>query len=272
MTTATLFLGIAAFLSLAMGAAWLAVARGAKSGWVDAAWSFLVGIAGVAVALAPVEGWPADPQRSALVAVAAALWSLRLGLYIAIRTLRGGEDPRYAALKEEWGTGWQARLFGFLQIQAAAAFLLATTIFLAARNPAPGLQWSDLAGMALLVAAVAGEGVADAQLARFRRDPANRGKVCDAGLWGLSRHPNYFFQWLGWTGYAVVAIGPSGAWPWGWAALAGPAFMYWLLTRASGIPPLEAHMMRSRGQAYADYRGRVNAFWPGPQRAEEKHE
>lgn len=266
MTLATLFLGIAVFLSLAMGAVWLAVASGAKSGWVDAVWSFLVGIAGVAVALAPVEDWPADPQRRVLVALAAALWSLRLGLHIVARTLRGGEDPRYAAQKEKWAEGWRSRMFGFLQIQAAAAFLLATTIFLAARNPVPGLQWSDLAGIALLAAAVAGEGVADAQLARFRRDPANRDRVCDTGLWSLSRHPNYFFQWLGWGGYAVVAIGPSGAWPWGWAALAGPVFMYWLLTRASGIPPLEAHMMRSRGPAYADYRERVNAFWPGPQK------
>jgi len=265
MTLATLFLGIAAVLVLAMSAAWLAVSRGAKSGWIDATWSFLVGASGVAVALAPVEGWTGDPWRQAIVALVAGLWSLRLGLHIAIRTAHGGEDPRYAALKEEWGESWRGRLFGFLQIQSAAAFLLATTIFLAARNPAPVLQWSDLAGIALLAAAIAGEGVADAQLARFRRDPNSHGKVCDIGLWGLSRHPNYFFQWLGWTGYALVAIGPAGGWLWGWAALAGPLFMYWLLTRASGIPPLEAHMMSSRGQAYADYRKRVNAFWPGPQ-------
>jgi len=268
MTPATLFLGLAILLSLGMAAVTLAVLRGAKSGWVDAVWSFLVGIAGVAAALAPVEGWPGDPQRRALVAIAAALWSLRLGLHIAARTLRGGEDPRYAALREEWGDDWRSRMFRFLQIQAAVAFLLATTMFLAARNPASGLQWSDFAGLAVLLAAVAGEGVADAQLARFRRDPANKGKVCDAGLWGLSRHPNYFFQWLGWVGYAVVAIGPSGTWPWGWAALAGPVFIYWLLTRASGIPPLEAHMLRSRGRAFAEYSERVNAFWPGPRKRE----
>lgn len=261
MTMATLFLAVAAVLSLGMSAAWLAVVRGAKSGWVDATWSFLVGAAGLGVALAPVEGWESE-GRASLVAVVAAAWSLRLGLYIVARTQRGGEDPRYATLKEEWGEEWRGRLFGFLQIQAAAALLLATTIFLAARNPADFPNWSDVAGLALLVLAVSGEGLADAQLARFRRDPANRGKVCDAGLWGMSRHPNYFFQWLGWTGYAVIAIGPDGAWPWGWAALAGPAFMYWLLTRASGIPPLEDHMMRSRGAAYADYRKRVNAFWP----------
>lgn len=264
MPAAVLFLGLAVVLSLGMTLAWLAVTRGAKSGWVDAVWSFLVGAAGVAVALAPVDGWEGEPLRAGIVAAVAGIWSLRLGLHIVARTAGGGEDPRYAALKEEWGDNWRARLFAFLQIQAAAAFLLATTIFLAARNPAPTFQWSDLAGIALLAVAVAGEGIADAQLSRFRRDPANKGKVCDIGLWGLSRHPNYFFQWLGWTGYAVVAIGPSGTWLWGWGSLAGPAFMYWLLTRASGIPPLEDHMMCSRGQAYADYRKRVNAFWPVP--------
>lgn len=263
MTPATLFLGIALLLSLGMSTVWLAVVRGAKSGWVDAVWSCLVGAAGVTVALVPLEGWVGDRTRSALVATAAALWSLRLGLHIVLRTRGGGEDPRYATLKQEWGEDWRGRMMRFLQIQAAAALLLATTIFLAARNPVPGLQWSDLAGIAVLAIAVAGEALADAQLSRFRADPANRDKVCDTGLWGLSRHPNYFFQWLGWAGYALVAIGPAGAWPWGWAALAGPTFIYWLLTRASGIPPLEAHMLRSRGQAYAAYRRRVNAFWPG---------
>jgi len=263
---ATLFVGLAVLVSLVMAAMALAVSRGAKSGWIDAVWSFLVGAAGIAAALVPVDGWEGDPLRRFAVAAVAATWSLRLGLHIAARTLHGGEDPRYAALIDQWGEGWRGRMFGFLQIQAGVAFLLATTIFLAARNPTPSPQWSDFAGIALLAAAIAGEGIADAQLARFRRDPANRGKVCDVGLWGLSRHPNYFFQWLGRTGYAVVAIGPCGDMLWGWAALAGPIFMYWLLTRASGIPPLEEHMMRSRGQPYADYRKRVNAFWPGPQR------
>jgi len=265
MTPATLFIGIAVLLSLAMTVAWLVVVRGARSGWIDASWSFFVGIAGVAAALMPVEGWEGDWPRRIGVAGVAAAWSLRLGLHIASRTMRGGDDPRYAALRQEWGHDWNGRLFVFLQIQAAAAFLLATTIFLAARNPVPVVQWSDLAGLVVLAAAIAGEGVADAQLTRFARNPANRGMVCDVGLWGLSRHPNYFFQWLGWMGYAIVAIGPFGMWPWGWAALAGPAMMYWLLTRASGIPPLEAHMLRSRGPAYADYQDRVNAFWPGPQ-------
>ena len=265
MTAAGLLILLAVAISSAMTAVWFAVLKGATSGWIDAIWSFLVGAAGMVVSLAPIDGWEGDWQRRVVVTIVAVLWSFRLGLHILRRTLQGGEDPRYAKLREEWGESWRSRLFLFLQIQAAAALLLAATVFIAARNPATGLQWSDVAGIVILVMAVVGEGVADAQLARFRANPANKAKVCDEGLWSLSRHPNYFFQWLGWTGYAVIAIGPSGAWELGWLALAGPAFMYWLLVHVSGIPPLEAHMQRSRGSAFAAYANRVNAFWPGPQ-------
>ncbi|HEV7322204.1 MAG TPA: DUF1295 domain-containing protein [Ensifer sp.] len=263
MAAAELFATLAAVLSLAMTLAWLFVVRGEKSGWVDATWSFMVGLAGIAAALVPISGFEGNPQRRLIVAVIAGLWSFRLGLHILIRTRRGGEDPRYANLRQEWGDAWKYCLWFFLQIQAAAALLLSSTVFLAARNPGQGLQWSDLAGVAVLFFAVCGEGLADAELSRFRDDSANKDKVCDIGLWSLSRHPNYFFQWLGWAGYAVIAIGPAGAWSWGWAALVGPAFMYWLLVHVSGIPPLEAHMKRSRGIAFAAYARRVNAFWPG---------
>jgi steroid 5-alpha reductase family enzyme len=268
MTAAVLFLLLAAAAGLVMTVVWFAVVKGATSGWVDAVWSFLVGATGITAALVPVIGWEGDWQRRLLIAAAAGFWSCRLGVHILRRTLQGGEDPRYARLREEWGESWRLRLFLFLQIQAAAALLLIATIFIAARNPAVGLQWSDVAGIAILAMAVIGEGVADAQLSRFRGKTANKGKVCDQGLWSRSRHPNYFFQWLGWCGYAVIAVGPVGDWGWGWLALAGPAFMYWLLVHVSGIPPLEAHMMRSRGAAFAAYVTRVNAFWPGLKKRE----
>ncbi|MEO3387045.1 DUF1295 domain-containing protein [Mesorhizobium sp. CAU 1741] len=266
MATAALFLAVAVALSLVMTLAWLLVVRGGRSGWIDAVWSFAVGGAGVVVALAPLDGWQVYPLRTTLVAGLAAAWALRLGLHIVQRTAKGGEDPRYVALREEWGGRWKMRLLWFLQIQAAAALLLAATIFLAAHNPEQGLRAGDIIGVLVLAAAVLGEGIADAQLTRFKQDPANKGKVCDAGLWSVSRHPNYFFQWLGWVGYAVIAIDLSGAYPWGWAALIGPAFMYWLLVHVSGVPPLEAHMVQSRGDAFRAYQRRVNAFWPGPQR------
>src|SRR5579863_8713627 len=123
-------------LSLLMAAAWLAQRRTGQSGWIDAAWSLAVGFVGAALALAPI-GPERLAGRQALVACLALLWSLRLGLHIAARTRRGGEDPRYKALADEWGEDFPRRLFWFLQIQAAAGFPLVVTILAAAQNPAP---------------------------------------------------------------------------------------------------------------------------------------
>lgn len=257
-----LILGLGAFLSLAMAGAWMIARRPGLSGWTDAIWSFALGVGAVAGALAPIDGAPGG--RNWMVAALAGFWSLRLGSHIAARTRRHGEDPRYNDLRQQWGAAFDKRLFQFLQIQAMAAWLLVLSVMAAARNPASFPAWSDWAGAGLLLVAVLGEGAADRQLASFKASGAKG--VCDVGLWGWSRHPNYFFEWLGWAGHAVIAIGPMGGWPWGWAALSGPAFMYWLLVKASGIPPLEAHMLRSRGDAYRAYQARVSAFWPWPPR------
>lgn len=256
-------------LSLIMTAAWALVVSGAKSGWVDAIWTFAVGAVGAIAALTTISSWEAHAPRQWLVAALIALWSLRLGLHIVSRTLNGGEDPRYATLRKEWGDGYRARLFWFLQIQAAAALVLVVTALIASKNPAAALGLGDMLGVIVLAIAIIGEGVADAQLARFRRTNAGSGRVCDIGLWGLSRHPNYFFEWLVWVAFAVIAIDLAGQYWWGLIALAGPAFMYWLLVHVSGIPPLEQHMLRSRGDAFRDYQQRVNAFWPGPQHQSE---
>lgn len=263
-----LILALALACALLMTAAWAVAESTGQSGWVDSIWSFTVGVVGVAAALMPVAGSPGISARQALVAALVALWSLRLGIHIGLRTRGGGDDPRYADLRDTWGEDARTQLFLFLQIQAACAFLLVVSILVAARNPAPGLGPLDALGVCVLLTAVLGEGVADRQLTRFRADPAHRGKVCDVGLWGVSRHPNYFFQWLGWLAYAVIALNGVGHYPWGWLALSGPAFMYALLVHVSGIPPLEAHMLRSRGKAFRAYQARVNAFFPGPMRQE----
>jgi steroid 5-alpha reductase family enzyme len=266
MGTVSAILLIAVCLSATMMAAFFVAVGSGRSGWIDAIWSFAVGIFGAVAALLTFTGGEITP-RQWLVAGLALAWSLRLGIHIAARTSGGGDDPRYSQLKQEWGVDFRSRLFWFLQIQAAAAFLLVLSIAAAAHNPAPIFGPGDWAGIVLMLVAVGGETLADRQLTAFRADPANKGKVCDAGLWGLSRHPNYFFEWLGWFAYAAIAIDLSGGYTWGWAALAGPILMYWLLVHVSGIPPLEAHMLRSRGERFRRYQARVNAFWPGPPRA-----
>ncbi|MFT0861236.1 DUF1295 domain-containing protein [Ancylobacter sp. G4_0304] len=262
MSPALALLTVAVALSLTMAAAWLSAERSGNHGWVDTIWSFSTGAAGVAAALLPggTEAWA---PRQLLVAVLVALWALRLGGHILTRTLSGHDDPRYAALRKEWGQSASFRLFVFLQIQALAAFALVLAVMAAAHQPAPHWRIGDGLGVALFLIAVAGEALADRQLARFRANPANRGRICDQGLWGTTRHPNYFFEWLGWVAYPVIAIDFTGNYSWGFAALVAPLLIYVLLVHASGIPPTEAHMLRTRGEAFRAYQRRVNAFWPG---------
>lgn len=253
---------IAVALSLLMTAAWAAQRLTGHSGWVDVTWSLAVGSCGVLAALLPSSG--AIDARRFVVGGLIALWALRLGWHIAKRTHGGEDDPRYAALIRQWGkdAGWQ--LFLFLQIQALAAFVLVVAVRWAAINPAPFASLSDYAGIALLLVAVGGEGIADAQLAQFGK--AHKKAVCDTGLWRWSRHPNYFFEWLGWCAWAALAVTPAE--PWSLTALAAPMLMYALLVHVSGIPPLEAHMLASRGEAFKAYQSRVSAFFPLPPKPE----
>lgn len=118
-------------------------------------------------------------------------------------------------------------------------------------------------------AAVSGETVADRQMKAFASDPANRGKVCDQGLWAWSRHPNYLFEWLGWFAYPVLAIDLAGAYPQGWWALLAPILMFGVLRFGTGVPPLEAHMLRTRGDAFRAYQARTAVFLPRPPRPKE---
>ena len=259
-------------MSVGMSIGWACQRAWNNGGWTDAFWSLSVGVVGVAAALAPLDAWAAPSVRQMAVAGLVGAWSLRLGLHIAARAKEGPEDARYGALRQEWGPAFQSRMFVFLQTQAGAGAFLVVTIAAAAHNPAPGLRWTDLCGMALLALSIVGAGAADAQLRRFRHDPANRGGVCDVGLWAWSRHPNYVFEWLGWCAYAVIALDFTGGYLIGWAALSGPALIYYLLRYVSGVPLLEAAMLRSRGEAYVAYQQRVGPFFPrfpgpGPSRA-----
>jgi steroid 5-alpha reductase family enzyme len=253
--------GIAVSLSVLMAIAWAVQQRTGNSGWVDTIWTFAVGLVGAGSALWPVGGAEPNP-RQWLVAALVAIWSLRLGLHIAARSAGITDDPRYAAFASEWGVDSPRRMFIFLQNQGFGSIPLVFAIFLAARFPDPALRLQDALGALILVAGMSGEALADAQLKRFRRDPANKGRVCDAGLWRWSRHPNYFFEWFGWLAYPVIAISPD--YGWGWASLLAPAFMYWILVHVTGIPPLEQQMLRSRGERYRDYQSRTSAFFPRP--------
>jgi steroid 5-alpha reductase family enzyme len=248
-------------LALAMTGAWVLQRALENAGWVDAVWSASTGIVGAACALVPAAGGTIG-WRPVLVAVMAASWSARLAWHIAQRTRGAPEDARYAEFRREWGSGFQARLFWFLMIQAAAAWILVVAILVAARNPAPAPAPADALGVLILLGAVAGEAIADRQLHAFRQ--RGSGGICDTGLWSWSRHPNYFFEFLGWCAYPVIAIDLSGRYPAGFLALLGPGLMFWLLRYVSGVPPLEKSMLARRGDAFRAYQARVSAFIPWP--------
>jgi steroid 5-alpha reductase family enzyme len=254
-------LGIALSLSILMALAWMVQQRTGNSGWVDTIWTFSLGLTGAGSALWPAAGAPSN-ARQWLVAGLVAAWSLRLGSHIAVRTAGITDDPRYAAFAAEWGVDSPRKMFVFLQNQGFGSIPLVFAIFVAAHFPDARLRLQDYLGVLILLTGIAGEALADAQLKKFRNDPGNKGFVCDAGLWRWSRHPNYFFEWFCWLAYPVIAI--STDYEWGWASLLAPVFMYWILVYVTGIPPLEAQMLRSRGERYRAYQSRTSAFFPLP--------
>jgi steroid 5-alpha reductase family enzyme len=253
-------MGLSAALSVIMAIAWLVWRASQNSGWVDTIWTFGLGLVGIIGAVTTgTMGF-----HNGLVAAMAAIWSLRLGLHIARRTSGITDDPRYAKLVQDWGADASRQMFWLLQKQAIVSIPLALSMWLAANGSAPMAQ--SVIAILIFGVAVVGEAVADEQLRRFRHDPANKRKICDAGLWSLSRHPNYFFEWLGWLAYPVLAIDLTGNDLWGCFALLAPLCMYWLLVYVSGIPPLEQHMLANRGEAFRRYQMTTNVFFPGPPR------
>lgn len=244
-----------AVAAVSMAALWAAQRRTRNAGVVDVAWSFATGALGAAFALAADGAWP----RRLIVAGLAAAWGVRLGLHLWVRVGREAEDGRYQQMRREWGADADRRLLIFFQLQALAAVAFALPMLAAGRSVAP-LGVLDVAGIALWLIGLGGEAVADAQLAAFRADPRNRGRVCQRGLWHYSRHPNYFFEWLHWWSYAALAVS-SPLW---WLPLAAIVAMGYTITRVTGIPPTEAQAIRSRGDAYRAYQRTTSPFVPWP--------
>jgi steroid 5-alpha reductase family enzyme len=276
-----LILGAALFgVVVEMTATWWVARRIRNYGIVDIVWSagfgplalLILGIAARGFYDAKLDGYPGWAwERPVCLAVMICLWAARLGghLFIRVRSHHPVEDVRYAKLRQDWGADSDRRMYGFFLLQGALQVVLMLPVVWVALNPEAGGPWAGLgawevAGLILWSVAWLGESVADRQLARFKADPAHRGQVCQTGLWRYSRHPNYFFEWLVWVGYAVFASGS----PWGWLAWISPALMYHFLVRVTGIPMTEELSVKSRGDAYRAYQRTTNAFFPGPRRAD----
>jgi steroid 5-alpha reductase family enzyme len=225
-------------------------------GVVDVAWAYAFALLAAYYALA-ADGWPV---RRALIGSLACLWGLRLGTHL-LRRVAGHhpeEDGRYQQLRRDWAANFHGRMFGFFQLQAISVVFLGLPFLLAARNGAVGLHPLELAGAVVWLIALSGEGLADAQLNAYKRDPANRGQVCRRGLWRYSRHPNYFFEWLVWMAFFLFALPAAG----GWIAILSPACILWLLLRVTGIPMTEEQAVRSKGEAYRAYQRTTSVFVP----------
>ena len=256
MSAVVLLVSALAGLCLVFAGVYLLARRINNYGIVDIAWSY----AFAALALFYAFFAPGWPVRKALITTMAVLWSLRLGTHLYRRVMghHPVEDGRYVQLRKDWSGNFAPKMFGFFQLQAVSVVLLGVAFFVVCLNPSPRLHPLEIAGAILWLLALTGEAVADRQLAVFKHDPANQGKVCDVGLWRYSRHPNYFFEWLIWVAFFVLAL----ASPQGWVAVIGPASILYLLLRVTGIPLTEEQSLRSKGDAYRRYQQTTSAFVP----------
>jgi len=258
----SLFLPGAAAVVVIMLLLWRLGIRDHNFSYVDIGWSanfvvlaLLYGVLG--------EG---DVTRRILICGMYALWGTRLALHLATRIIGEPEEGRYVQLRAEWGaTGFlNLKSMGFFQLQALLNLVLSVPMLLAVMNPVTQLHGLEIAGACIWMLGLLGESVADRQLAAFRKNPANKGKVCNMGLWGWSRHPNYFFEWTIWIGYALFAL----ASPYGWLCLALPVLMLHFLLNVTGVKATEEQALRSKGEAYRHYQRSVSAFIPLPRKRE----
>lgn len=195
--------------------------------------------------------------RGLLIGVLVSIWGFRLAWHIHLRNKGKGEDYRYVAWRGEWGEWFYVR--SYLQVyllQGALLFLTVMPVLLVNMDTGPGLGWLDGLGVVVWLFGFFFEAVSDAQLARFIKDPANKGKIMQTGLWAYTRHPNYFGEVTLWWGIWLIAISA----PQGWLGIIGPLTITFLIIKVSGIPMLERKMIEH--PEFAQYKRKVSAFIP----------
>jgi steroid 5-alpha reductase family enzyme len=246
------FLGLGLAL-LAAAVVWLFSLKLRDVTIVDSLWSVLFMLLAWCFAAASGHWGP----RSQLTLGLVTAWALRLSTYIAWRHRGQPEDHRYQAIRARNQPNFPLKsLYLVFGLQAVLAWIISLPLLGAVVGDG-ALGAADIAGAALWVVGFYFEAVGDWQLARFKADQANRGRVMDRGLWGLTRHPNYFGEFCMWWGLYLMAVA-AGAW---WSIL-GPMLMSFLLLRVSGVTLLEKDIGDRRPE-YAEYRRRTNAFFPG---------
>jgi steroid 5-alpha reductase family enzyme len=218
---------------------------------VDCLWSLFF----LAATLYYVQGrWG---PRQMLITILVAVWALRLSGYLAVRSFGKPEDLRYQKIRRdhEPGFAWKS-LYLIFGVQALLAWIISLPLFASAQSSA-SLGWLDYLGVLMWVVGFGFEAIGDAQLASFKADPGNRGKVMDHGVWRYTRHPNYFGECCLWWGYYVIAVSAGG-----WWSIPAPLVMTFLLLKVSGVSLLEKDIGERR-PGYAEYIARTPAFFPG---------
>lgn len=240
---------------VALTGLWLVSLRLNDSSIVDIFWSLGFILAAFVYAILLPAG---SPDRKLLVLGMVTVWGVRLSMHLARRNWGRPEDYRYAAWREQYGASWPLRsLFQVFWLQAVLLWIVSVPVLAAQQSTAP-LAILDLLGVAVWLVGLMFEAVGDAQLARFKADPANKGRVLDKGLWRYTRHPNYFGDAVVWWGIYLVALSAGG-----WWSFFGPLLMTFLLVRVSGVAMLEQDLKQKKPE-YANYIRRTSAFIPMP--------
>lgn len=224
---------------------------------VDSLWSLFF----LAMMLTYLLLAPAVVERAYLVLFMVTVWAVRLSVFISLRNWGEPEDRRYQQIRADNQPNFELKsLYLVFGLQAILAWVISLPLLGSVLGASP-LGWIDFLAVGLWLVGFGFEAIGDQQLATFKANPNNQGKVMDRGLWRYSRHPNYFGEACIWWAYYLFAVA-AGAW---WTIIA-PILMSFLLLRVSGVSLLEKDISERR-PAYRDYIRRTNAFFPGPLKA-----
>ena len=234
---------------------WLISLRLKDASIVDIFW----GLVFVTIAWVTFLVTSSQSLRCALMTTLVTIWGIRLAGYLAWRNIGRPEDYRYRAMRERYGDRFPLiSLFLVFGLQGLIMLIVSLPIQITAGLTAT-LNWLDAVGVSVWFIGLFFETVGDIQLARFKANRDNIGKVMDSGLWRYTRHPNYFGDFLVWWGlYAVAAAGGNA-----WWTIISPILMSILLMRVSGVTLLEKSL-KTRTTGYQDYVRRTSAFFPMP--------
>ena len=223
---------------------------------VDIVWGFGFAVTSIVLAVS-IEG---DSTRQVLTAVMVSAWGFRLAAYLAKRNLGHGEDWRYKAMRKKKGPRFGLiSLVTVFGLQGVLMWVVSLPVMFSNADASPSVGPIAVMGFIVWLVGFGFEAIGDWQLARFKANPANAGKVMDQGLWSLTRHPNYFGNALLWWGIGIAAA-ETGS---GIIGLIGPAVMTFFLLRVSGVPMLERSLSRRR-EGWDDYARRTSSFIPRP--------